>query len=167
MGFFKKIGGAVKKLARSKIVLGALNTATGGLSGKAISVAKGLGAVMKGGRPMKKQSKSLSMPLAKAASEPIYPPTIEPLQVRDITPSRAPTRKRRKKADMSDSGVKSMTPAQRKKAKKAARAATGGAKRKPPGGGLDLAKMAVEWKKAGKPGTWQGWIKSNPIRRPK
>jgi len=37
--------------------------------------------------------------------------------------------------------------------------------RKPPKGGLDLAAIARAWKAAGKPGTWQGYIKSNPIKK--
>lgn len=39
-------------------------------------------------------------------------------------------------------------------------------KRKPPPGGLDLKRMAVAWRAAGKPGRWIDWIKSRPLRRP-
>jgi hypothetical protein len=41
----------------------------------------------------------------------------------------------------------------------------GMSKRVPPKGGLDLAAMAAQWRAAGKPGTWQGWIKSNPMKK--
>lgn len=51
--------------------------------------------------------------------------------------------------------------------KKGAGIVGGTVKRQPPPGGLDLAKMALAWRAADKPGTWQGWIRSNPIRRPK
>lgn len=64
--------------------------------------------------------------------------------------------------------VKRSTPAKRKAAaaKKAApRKTSSGAKRTPPKGGLDLAAIARAWRKAGKPGTWQGYIKSNPIKK--
>lgn len=37
--------------------------------------------------------------------------------------------------------------------------------RTPPKGGLDLKRMAAQWRAAGKPGTWIGWIKSNPIHK--
>jgi len=50
------------------------------------------------------------------------------------------------------------------KAKKKAKRASSGT-RKPPPGGLDLAKMAAAWRSAGKPGRWIDWIKSNQIRR--
>lgn len=37
--------------------------------------------------------------------------------------------------------------------------------RTPPRGGLDLKAMAAQWRAAGKPGTWLGWIKSQPIHK--
>lgn len=37
--------------------------------------------------------------------------------------------------------------------------------RKPPKGGLDLAAISRAWKAAGKPGTWIGYIKANPIKK--
>ena len=46
------------------------------------------------------------------------------------------------------------------------RTATGKGKRTPPAGGLDLAAMAVQWRAAGKPGSWRDWIKSNQLRKP-
>lgn len=42
-----------------------------------------------------------------------------------------------------------------------ARRAPSGKKRAPPTGGLDLKALSASWKAAGKPGTWQGWIKAN------
>lgn len=33
--------------------------------------------------------------------------------------------------------------------------------RKPPVGGLDLKGLSASWKAAGKPGSWQAWIKAN------
>lgn len=170
MGFFQKLGGAVKKLARSKIVQGALNTSTGGLSGKAISVAKGIGAAMKGGKAMRKQNKSIVMHLAKQASPPAIVPDIQPLQVRDMTPSSAPRRKPSKKLKAALARVKKR--ANRKypgdtmssnEYRKSLRKKYG-VKRPPPKGGLDLKAMAKEWRAAGKPGDWRSWIKNNPIR---
>lgn len=52
MGLFGAIGKGLKRVARNKIVRGALNSATGGLSEKAISIGKGLGVVMKGNKPV-------------------------------------------------------------------------------------------------------------------
>jgi hypothetical protein len=40
-------------------------------------------------------------------------------------------------------------------------------KRSPPKGGLDLKAMSARWNAAGKPGTWLGWIKTNPIMKPR
>lgn len=41
------------------------------------------------------------------------------------------------------------------------RKAPSGAKRKPPTGGLNLKALAASWRAAGKPGSWQAWIKAN------
>jgi hypothetical protein len=38
-------------------------------------------------------------------------------------------------------------------------------KRAPPRGGLDLKAMSVQWRAAGKPGTWRDWIKTNQLRK--
>lgn len=56
-------------------------------------------------------------------------------------------------------GMLSKPSGSRRKAKRAP-----GKGRTPPKGGLDLKRMAAQWRAAGKPGTWIGWIKSNPIR---
>lgn len=45
------------------------------------------------------------------------------------------------------------------------RTATGTGRRVPPRGGLDLKAMAAQWRAAGKPGTWLGWIKANPLKK--
>jgi len=45
------------------------------------------------------------------------------------------------------------------------KAPTGKGKRTPPKGGLDLKAMALQWRAAGKPGTWLGWIKANQIKK--
>lgn len=45
----------------------------------------------------------------------------------------------------------------RKRARRPAAARTG---RKAPKGGLNLKALSTAWKAAGKPGTWQGWIKA-------
>lgn len=54
--------------------------------------------------------------------------------------------------------VGGMLSGSRRKAKRAP-----GKGRTPPKGGLDLKRMAAQWRAAGKPGTWLGWIKSQPI----
>lgn len=51
-----------------------------------------------------------------------------------------------------------------RKAKTVTKRTSSGVKRQPPKGGLDLKAMAAAWRAAGKPGTWLGWIKSNPIK---
>lgn len=42
---------------------------------------------------------------------------------------------------------------------------TGTTRRVPPKGGLDLRAMAVQWRAAGKPGSWREWIRTNQIRK--
>lgn len=44
------------------------------------------------------------------------------------------------------------------------RSATSGTRRAPPRGGLDFRAMSADWNAAGKPGTWQEWIRTNPRR---
>ena len=41
----------------------------------------------------------------------------------------------------------------------------GKGKRSPPAGGLDLRRMAVAWRAAGKPGSWREWIRTNQLRK--
>lgn len=75
MGLF----GFVKRLARNKLIQAGLNVATGGLSGKVISVGKQLGAVIRGGKVALKQSKSIGPRLAVAGLPPILPADIRPM----------------------------------------------------------------------------------------
>lgn len=51
----------------------------------------------------------------------------------------------------------------RKSSQKAKR--TTGKGRTAPSGGLDLKAIAALWRSQGKPGSWQGFIKANPIRK--
>jgi len=76
-------------------------------------------------------------------------------------PKAAPKRKKRRaSADPYRSAQRTPKP---RKAAKVTRSSNG--KRVPPKGGLDLAAIARQWRAAGKPGTWQGYIKANPIRK--
>lgn len=70
MSLFKKLGNAAKRLARNKILLGALNTATGGTSGKVLSVGKSIGAKIHGNRLMKRQQKAVAHAVEKLSKIP-------------------------------------------------------------------------------------------------
>ena len=167
MGFFKKLGRGLKKAAKpllKKVVLKAARLGagivTGGLSEKAISVGKTVGAVLKKG---KKQSKSVaamlgrfdgmtSPKLATTASATTMPGGAPLKRITIAASSRRALGSRRKPPKRLPKG----------KVPKAPRMATAGkSKRKAPSGGLDLKGLSASWKAAGKPGTWQGWISSH------
>lgn len=66
------------------------------------------------------------------------------------------TKKRGKKKAKSAKRSSSRKTKTTKKAKKKT-----GKRRGPPAGGLDLKRIAAMWRAEGKPGTWQGFIKSH------
>lgn len=142
MGLFSGLA----KLA-GKVVKTGLSVATGGKSDAVLKVAKGIiGAAKPKSKP--------AMTMADYAAVLDYQP--------DVTTGRTiyedgvamPGLKVKKKA----------APKKKKAAPKKAKAAPKKAaakKRAPPKGGLDLKALSASWKAAGKPGTWQGWIKAN------
>lgn len=142
MGLFSGLA----KLA-GKVVKTGLSVATGGKSDAVLKVAKGIiGAAKPKAKP--------AMTTADYAAVLDYQP--------DVTTGRTiyedgvamPGLKVKKKA----------APKKKKAAPKKAKAAPKKAaakKRAPPKGGLDLKALSASWKAAGKPGTWQGWIKAN------
>jgi len=74
--------------------------------------------------------------------------------------------------DMRRSGKRGLTRAQQtgltgfeaSGSRRKAKVRTGKA-RTPPKGGLDLKAIAALWRSQGKPGSWQGFIKANPLRK--
>lgn len=58
-------------------------------------------------------------------------------------------------------GLKRSAPKKKAARKKKAKKASNGYAKLPPKGGLDLKALSKSWNAAGKPGTWQNWIKNN------
>jgi hypothetical protein len=88
MGFFSKVGRALKGVIRNKIVQGALNTATGGLSGRILQVAKQVGAVVRGNTVAKKQNRATQAMLEKM--EKVTVPNVrDPIDVQASSKRRA------------------------------------------------------------------------------
>jgi len=131
--------------AHQPFLRGALNVATGGLSGKAESVLKSFG-VGKRGRPLKSEQgemvKVAAMPTPgfpqRAPAAPIG--LVERVQVRRPI---------------------SRVIEQPSKRPATARSSAGKGNRMPPKGGLDLKAIAAKWRKAGKPGRWIDFVKAN------
>lgn len=145
------LGSLLKKV--KKPLLGVLRAgasiATGGLSEKGIQLAQGIKKFVQ----VKKANKILdSSPQMQLAQTKYTVPPNTPVGVTATTmPGGAKLVKTQKRAA---STRKKAKPKSAPKAKK-----KGG--RKPPSGGLDLKALAASWRAAGKPGTWQDWIKQN------
>jgi len=143
MGFFKKLGKFAKKAVKLGSKLAPIVTAVvpgGALALRAQQTLKSLGGNLKAARLGK----------------------IEPLSVRAGIEKIAPRAAVRRLAPLALAAISkrgSRMPQNR-------RTPTAKGKRSPPKGGLDLAAMAVQWRAAGKPGSWRDWIKSNQLRKP-
>lgn len=77
----------------------------------------------------------------------------------DVEPAPRPRRRRRTTKRAKKSAARS--PARRSPRRRAST----GTRRRPPPGGMDLKAMSAAWRAAGKPTSWQDWIKNNQIRR--
>lgn len=157
MGLFSSL----KKIA-GKVVKAGLSVATRGVSDKVLGALKGLG---------KKP--------ATIAARPVYETEQETALVNKIgqaTPKvKTSTVYASVRAGNATLGSYKTKGAYKRKRRRAeyesaprtakTKRSTSTGKRKPPPGGLDLAAMAGAWRAAGKPTTWQAWIKSQPIRR--
>ncbi|MGV0982832.1 MAG: hypothetical protein ACOYB0_10775 [Polynucleobacter sp.] len=153
MSLLSKLIKKVKKplLGAAKTALG---VATGGLSDKAIALAN-TGKKLLKGRKVAKQLDAM--------------PRLRIADVRYSVPGPREGVSVSAEAMPGGSSLRKKSPKRRKSAaaKKRATQAKNGreflkrAKRAAPKGGLDLKKLSASWKAAGKPGTWQGWIKAN------
>lgn len=159
MGLFsalKKIGGKVLKAG--------LSVATRGVSDKVLGALKGFGkkpATISAKPPLyTEQQEALLVKMGQAAPKVRSTTVYENVRAGNATLGSYKSKsgyKRKRRAPAMDYEA----PAKRKKASRS----TSTGKRKPPPGGLDLAAMAQAWRAAGKPTSWQGWIKTQPIRR--
>ena len=174
MSWFSKV---LKKGA--KIVAKALRptvaAATGGLSEKAITVAKGIGSIAHGRRTNKRAASLKIDPVSVRAviSKQSIPRGVRTVQSAATTMpggaplSRSSGRKARRRKTSTPSvpagprGASSRTSSKKPKTVKLPKPPKVKSKRKAPTGGLDLKALSASWKAAGKPGTWQEWIKAN------
>lgn len=163
----------------TKLVQKGASVASGGLSDKAIAIAKSGAKLVKG----RKASRTLDR---------IPKPQLDAISLKSRVPSAATKidntavampggaringaaapwlgRKKRRSArqieaaEAKSQGLKLVKAPRgavvaRPKSKKAPKVKS---KRKAPTGGLDLKALSASWKAAGKPGTWQGWIKKS------
>lgn len=156
MGFFGSIGklaGKVLGAGASKLTMGASDLILKQLkgTGQAKQAAKQVAA-----RQVTQQTQATMAAVPAAERTKVYKKFVDPSGKEWLN-----------KAAYKAAGGK-VTKAKKKAPKKAPKKAAKVKKvssRKPPKGGLDLAAIARAWKAAGKPGTWQGYIKSNPIKK--
>lgn len=164
MGFFKKLGRGIRKVAGKKLLKKALRIGagfvTGGQSevairavGKLKSTAKTLGIGARKGR----RSKSEAAQLAKMAA--MRPPGLATTASAETMPGGAPLVRSARR------GVGGRVRATVARAKAAPRVKTprkaAGGRRGPPKGGKDLKALSVSWRAAGKPGRWIDWVKTH------
>lgn len=174
MGLFGFIGKAVGKVAKA-----GLSVATRGVSDKVLAVLKSStqGKKLKVGMtradqllaakysPSVRTTESGSHTLLKSAaagghkfgtySQKDPPATNE-------RPGKRRPRNRPATAGASSARAKPRrSPARARSAPKRALVAKPKGRRAPPTGGLDLKGLSQSWRAAGKPGSWQGWIKAN------
>lgn len=150
MSFLSKLLKKAKKPLLG-IVRGAASAATGGLSEKAIGLGSAVIKARKVGKAVKALAKSPKLKLAEVKYS--IPAPTEGVGVQATTmPGGA--------------SLRAKAPKRRKTRAKATKRRTTSAtksksKRQPPKGGLNLKALSASWKAAGKPGTWQQWIKAN------
>jgi len=152
VSIFSAIGKAIGKVAKT-----GLSVATHGVSDKVLSALKSTG-----------KAKKIVSQAAQAASNQAQA-TATKAAGKAVANAGAVlktvvTKKTTKKAAKKKTVKKAATP-KAKKAKAPKVTKNVKAKRTPPKGGLDLAKMAVAWRAAGKPGTWINWVKTMPIKK--
>lgn len=155
MGF--KLGKFLKKAVKlgSKLAKPILaTTPVGALALRAQQTFKSLGGNMKAARMGKLEPLSV-----RAGIEKVAPPA--PRKIRSMPAilrreaDFGPSRFRRPPSSKNGSRMPQERPTP-----------NGKGKRSPPSGGLDLKAIAAKWRAAGKPGTWIGFIKANPLRKP-
>jgi len=114
---------------------------------------KSMGVEPKAAKMGKVQPSSVNVAIAKPAVVPVM--TRQVSRRGAFTEDYAGTKKLRT-AHSTQSPAVARALAARRMAKRAT-----GKGRRPPTGGLDLKALSASWRAAGKPGTWQGWIKAN------
>lgn len=149
MGFF----GTIAKLA-GKVVKAGASVVTHGASDNLLQALKGGGGV----KAAVKAAKTSTLNAQQLAQITKLTPTVKGSAATKVQAALKPVAKvpkaKTKKAKATPKPKKA-------KAAKVKKAST----RKPPKGGLDLAAISRAWKAAGKPGTWLGYIKANPIKK--
>lgn len=148
MGFF----GTIAKLA-GKVVKTGASVLTHGTSDLLLKQLKGTGQVKQAQKAVAaKQMTAQQLAAATAVQPSVKVPAAQKVQAA-LRPLAS--------AAKATSQKKASSKPKKAKAVKVKKVST----RKPPKGGLDLAAIARAWRAAGKPGTWQGYIKANPIKK--
>jgi len=174
MGLFGFVKKAVGKVAKA-----GLSVVTRGLSDKAFKVLKDVGQAKQAAKQAATNQVTMQAYARMAKLTPKVQITKTPsavkLALRPMGAKAAPKRRKSYRAPKRDGGGEwsskgAYDEAVRQRAAKKRRK-TGATKvkrssgRTPPKGGLDLKAIAAKWRAAGKPGTWLGYIKANPIRK--
>jgi hypothetical protein len=175
MGLFGFIKKGIGKVAKA-----GLSVVTKGLSDKAFKVLKDVGQAKQAQKQAAANQVTLQTYARQAKLTPRVAMTQTPRAVKlalrpmgEKAPAKRKTYRAPKSAgggEWSSKGMYDIAVAQRsakKKRKKGAAKVTRakGTGRKAPKGGLDLKAIAAKWRAAGKPGTWIGYIKANPIKK--
>lgn len=162
MGFF----GTIAKLA-GKVVKTGASVLTHGTSDLLLKQLKGTGQVKQAQKAVAARQMTAQQLAAATAVQPsVKVPAAQKVQAALRPLASAAKRAPQTREKVNRKGAKSapgfVAEAKRQlKARKAKKPSN----RKPPKGGLDLAAIARAWRAAGKPGTWLGYIKANPIRK--
>jgi len=151
MGFF----GTIAKLA-GKVVKAGASVVTQGASDNLLQALKGGG----GAKAALKAAKTATLNAQQLAQITKLTPSVKGSASQKVQAALKPVAKV-PKAKTKTTKAKATPKPKKAKAAKVKKAST----RKPPKGGLDLAAISRAWKAAGKPGTWLGYIKANPIKK--
>lgn len=152
MGLF----GSLKKIA-GKVLKSGLSVATRGVSDKALSIFKSLG--RKTTAMPKQLTQQQEAQLNKIAPRANVSTVYENARAGggQYGAYKSKTTYKRKRARAMSQRAPARKPPKAKRAKSATR--------KAPSGGLDLKRMALAWRAAGKPMSWRDWIKTNQLRK--
>lgn len=154
MSWLSKIVKKVKKPLLGAVRLG-LSSATGGVSERVIGA---VGAVKKAAQIRGINKKLSELPAVKLAESKYTLPT--PTKSVSVSATTMPGGAKLKGSAPKPRAKKARVTKAAKKAS-SGRKTPSGAKRKPPTGGLNLKALSASWRAAGKPGSWQQWIKDH------
>lgn len=145
-----------------KVAKAGLGVVTHGVSDKVLSVLKGAGAAKKVVKQVANNQTQATVTKISGRA-----PTKEQAAATAAKGAKKKaTVKRKAKRKVKAYQLPDITVSAKRPKKKAAKVkSTSTKKRVAPKGGLDLAAISRLWKAQGKPGSWQGFIKANPLKK--